>query len=244
MNNGDVQIMDIISSTKSEHMYGQIADRLEKDIIAGCYPERKLPSEQALAVRYSVSRAVIREALKLLSERSLVNTVVGSGTYITKPEADDLTVILDRITATHNFGVLDIIETRLILEPNAAALAAINASPEEFDAMDQVRERLKNSDLSNKEKTDLDYEFHMMICEASHNGLLTMLTKSISSMVKNLIAINIEAGAIDKDAVRHISHARILEALRERNPISAQSIMYSHLYSSKALYEKYMETKK
>lgn len=234
--------MDMINS-KSEHMYGQIADRLEKDIIAGCYPERKLPSEQALAVRYSVSRAVIRESLKLLSERSLVSTVVGSGTYITKPEVDDLTVVLDRITATHNFGIQDIIETRLILEPNAAALAAINASPEEFDAMDQVREMLKQADLSNEERVDLDYEFHMMICEASHNGLLTMLTKAISTMVKNLIAINIEAGAIDKDAVRHISHARILGALRDRDPIAAQSIMYSHLYSSKALYEKYLEAK-
>lgn len=242
MNNGDVNIMDMINS-KSEHMYGQIADRLEKDIIAGCYPERKLPSEQALAARYSVSRAVIRESLKLLSERSLVSTVVGSGTYITKPEVDDLTVVLDRITATHNFGVLEIIETRLILEPSAAALAAINASPEEFDAMDQVRKKLKQNELSNKEKADLDYKFHMMICDASHNGLLTMLTKAISSMVKNLIAINIEAGAIDKDAVRHISHARILEALRDRDPIAAQSIMYSHLYSSKALYEKYLKSK-
>lgn len=234
--------MDMINS-KSEHMYGQIADRLEKDIIAGCYPERKLPSEQALAVRYSVSRAVIREALKLLSERSLVSTVVGSGTYITKPDAEDLTVVLDRITATHNFGVREIIETRLILEPSAAALAAINASPEEFAAMDQVREMLKQPGMSISEKADLDYVFHMMICEASHNGLLTMLTKAISSMVKNLIAINIEAGTLDKDAVRHISHARILEALRNRDPIAARSVMYSHLYSSRSLYEKYLQSK-
>lgn len=233
--------MDVISN-KSEHMYGQVADRLEKDIIAGRYPECKLPSEQALAVSYSVSRAVIRESLKLLSERGLVNTVVGSGTYITKPEVDDLTVVLDRITATHNFGILEIIETRLILEPHAAALAAINATPEELDAIEQVRLKLKDPALTSKEKADLDYEFHMMICEASHNGLLTMLTKAIGSMVKNLIAINIEAGTIDKDAVRHISHARILEALRDRSPIAAQSIMYSHLYSSKSLYEKYMKS--
>lgn len=235
--------MELSLDNKSEHMYGHIADRLEKDIIGGCYPENKLPSEQALAVKYSVSRAVIRESLKLLSERGLVNTVVGSGTYITKPEADALTAVLDRITATHNFGILDIVETRLILEPNAAALAATNGTVEEFDNMDRVRRELKEPGLTNKERADLDYEFHMMIYEASHNGLLTMITKAISSMLKDMIAINIEAGAIDKDSVRHISHARILEALRNRDPIAAQSMMYSHLYFSKSVYAKYQKSK-
>ncbi len=235
--------MDVTDINKSEHMYEYIADRLEKDIIAGCYLEHKLPSEQTLAVEYSVSRAVIREALKLLSERGLAKTIVGSGTYITKPEADDLAAVLSRIAATHNFGVLDVIETRLILEPNAAALAAMNATDEEFDNMERVRRELKSSNLSNTEKADLDYEFHMMVYEASHNGLLTVITKAIGSMLKNLIAINIEAGSMDQDAVRHISHARVLEALRDRDPIAAQSMMYSHLYFSKSLYEIYLKQK-
>lgn len=235
--------MEILTSNKVEHMYEQIADQLERDILSGYYPEKRLPSEQALAMRYSVSRAVIREALKLLTERSLVTTVVGSGTYITKPEAENLSTVLDRITATHNFGVTDIIETRIILESNAAALAALNATPEEFEEMDLVREKIKDPELTIQQKADLDFKFHMLICEASHNGLLAILAKAIGSMVKDLISINLEVGAANKEEVRHISHARILNALRDRDPFAAQSIVYSHLYSSKSLYEKYMDDK-
>ena len=235
--------MGITDNCKVEYMYEQIADQLERDILSGCYPEKRLPSEQNLALRYSVSRAVIREALKLLTERSLVTTVVGSGTYITKPDVENLSSVLDRITATHNFSVSDIIETRIILESNAAALAALNATPEELDIMDLIREKIKDPTLTTKQRAEMDFKFHMLICEASHNGLLTILAKAIGSMVKDLISINLEVGEANKEDTRHISHARILNAIRDRNPFAARSIVYSHLYSSKSLYEKYLSGK-
>ena len=233
------------TSNNIDHLYSSIADRLEHDIVSGRFADKKLPPEQALAETYSVSRTVIREALKILSERSLVNTIVGSGTYITKPDVKDLITVIDRISFTHDFSADDVIEMRTILESNAAALAALNATEEEFDAMDVIRDKLKDSSLSVEEKVQLDFEFHMMICEAAHNRMLAIIARAISSIVKELIAINIGTTDYDfqsRDEAKVISHARILRALRDRNPTAAQSIMYSHLYSSKVFYTKYLSS--
>lgn len=232
------------ASNNVNHLYSTVADRLEHDIVSGCFPEEKLPSEQALSEMYSVSRTVIREALKILSERSLVNTVVGSGNYITKPEVEDLITVIDRISSTHDFSANDVIEMRIILESNAAALAALNATEEEFDAMDAVREKLKDSSLTEEERVQYDFEFHMMICEAAHNRMLSTITRAICSIVKDLIAINIGTTDYDiqsRNEAKLISHAKILRTLRERNPIAAQSVMFSHLYASKVFYAKHLD---
>lgn len=232
VNNDDVR--------KKKFLYEKIASLLERDIINGCFPDQKLPPEQELSDRYSASRTVIREALKILGERHLVYSVVGSGAYITRPDANDLSTIINRLISTHNIGMMDAIDVRIIIESNAAALAALNATPEEFDEMDRVRDRLAREVLPTEERIMLDYEFHALICQASHNDMLAMLARAIGNVVRELISMNIVAGKDNPDILRHISHARILRALRERNPIAAQNVVYDHLYSTKMLYEKYI----
>ena len=73
------------------NLYEQIAGRLEEWILAHNFKEQeKLPSEQALAEEFNVSRNVVREALKLLKERGLVDSRNGTGSYVTKPDVENL----------------------------------------------------------------------------------------------------------------------------------------------------------
>ena len=65
-------------NTKKDHLYEIVADKLENDIITGIFTERRLPSEQMLSVRYGVSRTVIREALKILTERRMVSVTAAA----------------------------------------------------------------------------------------------------------------------------------------------------------------------
>lgn len=225
---------------KKEYMYEKIADLLEQDIIHDRFDNQKLPSEQELAVTYSASRTVIREALKILGERHLVNSVVGSGAYITKPGVDELSTTINRLISTHDISIIDAIDVRIILESNAAALAAMNATPEEFDEMDKIRLRLGDPNCATEERAELDFMFHTLVCKASHNDMLALITEAIGSVVRELININLIAGEHNPAIVRHISHMRILSALRERNPVAAQSITYDHLYSTKILYNEYI----
>ena len=91
-----------LENCKKDHLYEIVADRLEKDIVTGIFTERRLPSEQMLSVRYGVSRTVMREALKILTERRMVSVTAGSGAYITRPDANDLSVVVNRLIQTHD----------------------------------------------------------------------------------------------------------------------------------------------
>ncbi len=229
---------------KKEFRYEQVANALESDIINNCYPDMKLPSEQILCDRYSASRTVVREAMKILSERKLISSVVGSGAYITRPEAADLSVIINRLMSTHNIDMLDVIEMRIILETNAAALAAIHATPEELTEMERICRELSvgNATLPVPERVNLDNRFHILLCEASHNSMLSILANAISNIVYSFIHAIMLATDGKPDTIRHISHTRILDALKDHNPIAANSIVYDHLYSTRALYVKYINS--
>ena len=71
--------MPMENSLQKAHLYEQVADLLERQIIAQYKDGKKLPSEQHLAEQYQVSRTIIREALKLLKERGLIDSKTGSG---------------------------------------------------------------------------------------------------------------------------------------------------------------------
>lgn len=111
-------------TAKKDHLYEIVADNLEKDIVSGIFTERRLPSEQMLSTRYGVSRTVIREALKILTERRMVSVTAGSGAYITRPDAYDLSIVFNRLIQTHDIDYMDAYDVRIVLEAAAAAACA------------------------------------------------------------------------------------------------------------------------
>ncbi|NCC68980.1 MAG: GntR family transcriptional regulator, partial [Clostridia bacterium] len=98
--------------TSRDYLYDKIADILENDIVSGSFGTEKLPSEQNLAGKYNVSRTVIREALKILGERHLIFSMAGSGAFITKPDAFDLSFPLN-MGAAVVFLILEKMEHRV-----------------------------------------------------------------------------------------------------------------------------------
>lgn len=222
---------------KKDFLYERIADKLEEDIINNCFPDMKLPTEQELCLRYSASRTAVREALKVLGERRLITSVVGSGAYITRPEANDLSAVISRLINTHHIDMTDVIDLRIILETNAACFAALNATAEDFEALNSISELLSDPNCPVGERVELDNKFHIKLCEASHNNILTLLASSINSIVRGFINTAMAGDSNSPDLIRHVSHSRILDAVRSGNPIAAQSIVYDHLYTTRIIYE-------
>ena len=155
------------------NLYEQIADRLETWILANSFEgQKKLPSEQALADEFCVSRNVIREALKLLKERGLVDSRNGTGSYITKPEATNLSDVISRMVAMDNINYRAIYDVRIILETAASKRAAKLVTDEQLADMEMLLERLKDRSLSVAERRETDFSFHVAIAHAAGNPLL------------------------------------------------------------------------
>lgn len=231
--------MDSESEEKRGYLYAEIADLLENDIIDGDFPNGKLPSEQALAAKYQVSRSIVREALKILAERRLVTTVVGSGAYLVKPNAQDLSQVFSRIMSTHDIDCMDAYDVRIILETAAITRAAQQITEEELEALNKTNEKMKDPLITPEEHHKYDFSFHMQIIEASHNPLLILMTQAISSVIDRIVSLS-NAGAAELK-LPPSAHNRIMQAIREHDPLSAERLMYSHLYYGRHYFQKYFE---
>ncbi len=212
-------------------LYEQVADLMEREIIARRMEGEELPGEQALAGRFHVSRASIREAMKLLRERGLVDSRRGSVSLITKPEAGNLSAMVSRIIRMDDIGYNDIYDVRIIMESEAARLAALRASQEDLAAMRRQLITLEDRSIPAVLRRDTDFDFHLRIARAAGNRLLVLLVETMSNVFKEMINAGIFVlGGIDDAIVRH---EKIYQALARRSPDAAQTAMLEHLEQSR-----------
>ncbi len=225
------------------NLYEQIADKLEEWILADNFEgQEKLPSEQSLADEFSVSRNVIREALKLLKARGLVDPRNGTGSYITKPEATDLSAVISRMVAMDNISYKAIYDVRIILETAACKKAAALVTDQQLTEMEQLLEKLKDRSISVKERRETDFAFHEAIARAAGNPLLEILIQAMKNVFIDMIekGIFIEGG-IDDAIMRH---ANILNALKAHDAAMAEDAMHDHLAFSRRNVENYLKDKR
>ena len=212
------------------HLYEQIADLLEREILLAHADGERLPSEQALAERYGVSRTIVREAFKLLKERGLIDSRTGSGAYVTRPEAQNLSDVMARIIRCDGIDTPAIYDVREILECAAVRRAVKRATQAQLSAMEETLKALNDLTLTVERRRDLDFHFHYQIAEASGNRLLVLLVETMSNIFKeNIISGIFLEGGIDDAIVRH---RRIMDALHQRDPEKATQAMREHLRQS------------
>ncbi|MFV0441825.1 MAG: FadR/GntR family transcriptional regulator [Lachnospirales bacterium] len=225
------------------NLYEQIADRLEGHILKEGYSENnKLPSEQTLADNFSVSRNVVRESLKVLKERGLIESKNGAGTYVRKPEPSNLSDVINRMFFLENMDMTDVYDVRIILEAAACKHATTRITNDELKVMEEILNKLLDESLSVEERRELDFDFHVAIAAASGNALLCVLIQAMKNIFIEMIekGIFIEGGIDDARA----RHENIFEALKERNGVVAEAMMIDHLHYSKKNVEKFYENLK
>jgi len=221
----------------------QIANALEEEITSGGKIGERLPSEQHLAERFEASRTVVREALKILRARGLIDSRTGSGAYITRPDVQDLSHMVSRIILMdEEIDYRSIYEVRYFLEAAAARSVAEHADDAQLDRLDEARLRLHNYNLGVLERRDLDFAFHQCLAEISGNRLLALLVETMGNVFKDIIKTGIFVeGGIDDAIVRH---ERIMNALRARDADLAEKMMFEHLDQSRQNYEVYYGIRK
>ena len=215
----------------------QIADQLEAEIISSGKVGERLATEQQLAERFSASRTIVREALKILRARGLIASRTGSGAYITCPNVEDLSHMLSRMIRMNGIGYRDIYDVRYYMEAAAVRAVVAHATDAQLDVLDEILARLRNRNLGFMERRDLDFRFHEQIARISGNALLSLMVETMAHIFKDVIEIGIFVeGGIDDAIVRH---QRIMDALRTRDADMAEKMVFEHLDQSRKNYQVY-----
>src|ERR1700737_4528896 len=185
-------------------LYEQIVQQIEASINSGQLKlGDQLPAERELAHQFGVSRTAVREAVKTLREKGLVEAHPGRGTFITNGTSHSIWQSLDRmIRDGQPEAMVHLVEVREILEPEIAALAAARA-----------------------EKADLD--FHLALAEAASNPLILSLIDSIVGVLREQ---RMGIFAVEGGAERgQYHHKKILEAVEHRDSNGSRDSMRAHL---------------
>jgi len=214
---------------QTSRLYEQIVQQIEESIHRGALKEGdQLPAERELALQFGVSRTAVREAVKALREKGLVEAYPGKGTFITSATSRTVRQTLDRMMKAGQSEVTpNLAEVREILEPEIAALAATRANEENLAAM---REAITVMDESRRDPDafiEADLDFHLALAEAAANPLILSLIDSIVGLLREQ---RIRIFHVDGGPERgQYHHKRILEAVEHRDSQGAREAMRAHL---------------
>jgi GntR family transcriptional regulator, transcriptional repressor for pyruvate dehydrogenase complex len=209
-------------------LYEQIVQQIEDSILKGDLKGgEQLPAERELAQQFGVSRTAVREAMKTLREKGLVEAYAGRGTFVTNGTSRSMRQTLDRmIRGGPSEGAVHLVEVREILEPEIAALAAQRADE---DARTAMRESITVMDaaLDAEGFIEGDLDFHLALAEAAGNPLILSLIDSIVGLLREQrMRTYYIAGGPERGQYHH---KRILAAVERRDPQAAREAMFAHL---------------
>jgi len=219
----------IYRTVKTSRLYQQIVQQVEASILKGqLKPGDQLPAERDLAQRFGVSRTAVREAVKTLREKGLVEAYSGRGTFVTDGTSQAIRQSLDlMIRINQQDGSANLVELRLVLEPEIAGLAASRIDEQLLSTM---RETVAVMDRSLRDPdafVEADLDFHLALAEAVGNPLILSLLDSIVGLLREQRSriFNI-AGGPERG---QFHHKRILAAIERRDQEAAREAMRAHL---------------
>lgn len=213
-------------STLAEKVTERLLDYISSQ---GLNPGEMLPSETSLAGSFGVSRPVIREALKNLEGKGILEIVNGKGAIIRPIDSDPLRRFFQRALRLEQGTILELMEVRRGLEVQAAMLAAQRRTSHDLEMIRRtvkgMRANLDNFDLF----IPLDVEFHLAIAAASHNTMLGYLIESIRDTLRNTISVGLKSRGVNlnQEAIQH-THEELLAALEAGDVEGAAQRMSQH----------------
>jgi DNA-binding FadR family transcriptional regulator len=191
----------------------------------------RLPSERELARLLGVNRATVRESIRILQQRGLVDMRIGSGTYVTQVPPQIVGQAIERYFASRECSQKDLQAVRTVIEPEIAALAATHASEDDLANLGHLLNRLEKawSAGDTEELPEADANFHTGLAAASHNELFIAIVNGLSLIMKQWINTT---HRLQRVADSHIQHRRVYEAVVARDPDRAREAMRVHMVTT------------
>ncbi|MEA1969504.1 MAG: FadR/GntR family transcriptional regulator [Thermodesulfobacteriota bacterium] len=220
-----------IKPVKPKKISDQVFDQLRECIFRGeLKPGEKLMPERELAEVMTVSRTTIRDAIKRLVAMGLVQQKQGQGTFVKLKDSSDENP-LARAMQEQDASIEDLLEVRMGLECNAAALAARRADENDLNAMAASIDEMKREIESGRLGTEADTSFHMALAYAVKNSLHILIMRNFYDYLFQGIKESLECLYENPGNIEVIlqQHQNIFKAVTSRDPDRAYAAMKEHI---------------
>jgi GntR family transcriptional regulator, transcriptional repressor for pyruvate dehydrogenase complex len=230
--------LGLLPVERSRSLSARAADRIIDRILElDLRPGDRLPSERVLGLELGASRTVVREAVRSLIGRGIVQARHGRGLFVAAPTGSATRASVNLLLKGDVEVRYDKVRViRDMLEVDAAGRAAKSASPEDLAAMERALARQARAaaqqDIANAARADVD--FHLALAAATQNELFPFLLEAMGDV---MMAIRVTTMQVPGDLEEGVeSHAKILAAVRAGNPARARGAMRAHLaYSDRVM---------
>lgn len=227
-----------VEAVRPRRLYAQIAEQIETLLRQqNLRPGDRLPPEKVLARALGISRLSLREAMIALESAGLIEVRVGSGTYVRAIMPPGYSFPWSRHDDPGP-GVREQFVARKLVEPEVAALAALNATADEIAALDASVARAERQFRAGETADDEDYAFHVGLAEASRNSVLAAFVRQLWDMRRNQMWRTLR-GRVVKPAHRLAvidDRRAVLAALRRRDPTAARTAIKRFLARAERRY--------
>jgi len=204
-----------------------VVDKITNSIINGELSDGELlPPENQLCEIFGISRSILREAIRVLASKGLVEVRQGHGTSVRLPKIDIPQQAVRDYLMTNAYSLLQLVEVRTPLEVKAASLAAKRREEKHLQLMEESFQTMHTALMGADELSDADEAFHKAIIDASGNPLFGIMIRSIMGNLHISRQLAIRHFGIE---VVIGEHQKIFKAIKKRQPASAANAMQTHM---------------
>ncbi len=218
----------MLRAIKKTRIYEEVVSQIHELIRQGKFKAGdQLPSERELAETFKVSRTSVREALRALETQGLVISKTGMGNFVADLPIESLIAPLAKMLLEGKSALVDIFETRKLIEPQIASLAAQRAGQKDVDRMKQILENQREEVEKGGTGVLADSDFHLAIGQATQNQALEKLVFGLMDVLSRCREESLQTAGRRLASLE--SHHEILVAIQKHNGKMAEEAMLRHI---------------
>jgi len=210
-----------------DKVYAGVAKQIERLILKKLQPGDKLPSERELAELLRVSRSSIRDAIRSLELMGMVEPRQGAGTIVREISSESLVNPLANALKRKEELIGELLDFRLMLEPQLAARAATRVSPEEISELEEILDRQEEKLRGGESTIAEDSEFHYSIAMASGNSVVLKVLDTLMDLLRDSRERSLQVEGRQQKSLA--GHRRILAAIKRHDSDGAKAAMRRHI---------------
>jgi GntR family transcriptional repressor for pyruvate dehydrogenase complex len=187
----------------------------------------QLPSERELSETFKVSRTSVREALRTLETKGLIISRTGMGNFVADLPIESLIAPLAKLLIEEKNALADIFETRKLIEPHIAALAAERATKKDIERMKSILEKQSEAVSRGETGVEADAELHFAIGQATQNQALEKLVSGLMEILSHSREESLQT--LDRRRASIEAHRKILSAIEQHDKSRTKEAMFQHI---------------
>jgi GntR family transcriptional repressor for pyruvate dehydrogenase complex len=224
----------MITPAKKQNLYEEVSRQIINMISDGTWkPEEKILGEMELSKQFEVSRNSIRESIKALELVGILESRTGIGTFVSRQAIGNINNMHLSNLIEYESTLVELLETRLIVEPGLVFLAAKHATPEGIQELEQIIELGKQAVAEKNYTFDLGFKFHKQVFSMSNNRILINLMESITESLivtrGKVFFQHLNEYILNSELDEHIA---MLNCIKNKDAVTAKNLMHRHIENS------------